>query len=89
MRYQGTHCGGVNKDIVCHHCDKRGHMNQVCKSKDKQRTFRPKRKLKTVGKLQDEEKEEDQGPEDPILPRNVNISAFRMSVVRPTLEYGS
>ena len=55
----------VDKDIVCHKCKKRGHMERACKSKGKPASSKPKRKaVKNLLDVQGEEEEENNKEEN-------------------------
>lgn len=71
----------VDKDIICHHCRKQGHMQRACKSKSKPPFLKTKPKPRSVGQVQDEE-EEEQGPDDFTL---MMVKSLRKSDAPPIL----
>ena len=57
----------VDKNIICHYCQKKGHMQRACKRKDEapaSDTSTPRPKSKSVGRVEEEEEEEEESDSD-------------------------
>ena len=74
----------VSQDVVCHHCKKRGHLQRVCKSRNKPDQQKTKHQTKTVDLVPQDDKEEE-GDVETILchvksPGVVNTPPILVSV---------
>ena len=61
----------VDKNIICHYCQKKGHMQRACKRRDEApasdtSTPRPKPKSKSVGRVEEEGSDSDDSNDAPL-----------------------